>query len=174
MTRPIESPRHIASLATLPTDSYGRTCNHRTTDKRPIMDEQIHHFLNTLIPRPLYFLLAQFSNFIYRTFLGLYNDPTSWKSTLLPPLIALVTGYLALLTAFRTLRSTIALIWFSIKWGAIVGIGLAVYSWWVGESGAIHSAGQPGATGGAAGGILGAVIDGAARGTSVAFTIPFL
>lgn len=102
-----------------------------------------HDVLSNLIPPPLFRILAGFSNLIYRLVLGASNDPTSWTSTLLPPLIALVFAYVSLLIAYRTIRSTVLLVWWGIKWGAIIGVGIALWAWWTGQEDAIRSVGQP-------------------------------
>lgn len=69
-------------------------------------------------------------------------SPSSWYSTLLPPLIALGMAYISLVLAYRTVRSTILVVWWGIKWGAILGAGIALWAWWVGEGDAIQSQGQ--------------------------------
>ncbi|KDN43103.1 hypothetical protein K437DRAFT_154960 [Tilletiaria anomala UBC 951] len=125
------------------------------------MDDLVHQLLDAFIPRPVFYILARFSNLIYRLFFGLYNDPTSWKSTLLPPLIALLAGYLALLTVYRTVQSTARLVWWSVKWGVILGAVFGGYAWWTSEAGTINSTGQP-SSGFWSG--VGSVANGAARG----------
>ncbi|CAO1628209.1 unnamed protein product [Sympodiomycopsis kandeliae] len=102
----------------------------------------LHSTLSYIIPAQIFYPLAKFSNLCYQVILGVSNDPSSWSSTLLPPLIALVAGYIALLIAYRTLRSTIALIFWSIKWGIIIGVLLAGYSIYTGRADAIHSIGR--------------------------------
>lgn len=106
------------------------------------MADLVSELLSRIIPPPLFRILAGFSNLIYRLVLGASNDPTSWTSTLLPPLIALLAAYFSLLIAYRTVRSTVLLVWWGIKWGAIIGVGLAVWAWWTGQEDAIRSVGQ--------------------------------
>lgn len=74
-------------------------------------------------------------------------SPSSWYSTLLPPLIALGMAYISLVLAYRTVRSTILVVWWGMKWGAILGAGIALWAWWVGEGDAIQSQGQVPASG---------------------------
>lgn len=91
----------------------------------------------------LFSLLARFSNLVYRLLARTSNDPDSWTSTLLPPLVALLAAYLSLVVAYRTLRSTVRLVWFGIKWGTILGIAMALWAWWLGEGSAVQSEGVP-------------------------------
>ncbi|CAO1617724.1 unnamed protein product [Parajaminaea phylloscopi] len=107
----------------------------------------LSNLLAGLIPAPLFTILAGFSNLIYRLILGVSNDPSSWTSTLLPPLVALLAAYFALVLAYRTVRSTILVVWWGLKWGAIIGAGVALWAWWVGEGDAVRSPGEvPGST----------------------------
>ncbi len=57
--------------------------------------------------------------------------------------MALFTFYMAALMVYRTVRSTIALVWWSVKWGAVCALLLALWAWWAGETDAIHSTGEP-------------------------------
>ncbi|PWY99022.1 hypothetical protein BCV70DRAFT_177744, partial [Testicularia cyperi] len=100
----------------------------------------LHDLLSDVIPYPIFRILAGFSNLIYRL-LGTANDPTSWSSTLLPPLITFFLAYFALVTAYRTMRNMIALAWFGIKWGAIIGGLIAVWAWWTENTDAVSSTG---------------------------------
>lgn len=57
-------------------------------------------------------------------------------------MIALFAAYLSLLMAYRTLRSTVLLVWWGIKWGAIIGAGVALWAWWTGNQDAVTSVGE--------------------------------
>lgn len=70
-------------------------------------------------------------------------SPSSWTSTLLPPLVVLITIYFSLLIAYRTLRSTVLLAIWAVKWGLILSVIVGVYAWWTGEHEAIKSMGTP-------------------------------
>lgn len=100
----------------------------------------LHDLLSDVIPYPIFRILAGFSNLIYRM-LGTANDPSSWASTLLPPLITFFLAYFALVTVYRTVRSMLSLAWFGIKWGAIIGGLIAIWAWWTDNTDAIHSTG---------------------------------
>ncbi len=100
----------------------------------------LHNLLSEVVPYPVFQVLAGFSNLIYRL-LGSSNDPSSWTSTLLPPLITFFLAYFALVTAYRTVRSMISLAWFGIKWGAIIGALIAIWAWWTDNTDAINSTG---------------------------------
>ncbi|SPO23996.1 uncharacterized protein UTRI_03463_B [Ustilago trichophora] len=100
----------------------------------------IHDLLSEVIPYPVFRILASFSNLIY-SLLGTANNPASWTSTLLPPLITFFLAYFALVTAYRTVRSMLYLAWFGIKWGAIIGGLIAIWAWWTDNTDAINSTG---------------------------------
>ncbi|KAJ1036553.1 hypothetical protein NDA13_000085 [Ustilago tritici] len=100
----------------------------------------IHDLLSDFIPYPLFRILAGFSNLIYRL-LGSSNDPSSWSSTLLPPLVTLCLAYFALLAAYRTARNMLSLAWFGMKWGAIIGGAIALWAWWTENGDAVNSTG---------------------------------
>nr|CDI55522.1 putative protein [Melanopsichium pennsylvanicum 4] len=106
-----------------------------------------HDLLSEIIPYPVFRILAGFSNLIY-SLLGTANNPASWSSTLLPPLITFFLAYFALVTAYRTVRSMLSLAWFGIKWGAIIGGLIAIWAWWTGNMDAINSTGIAPDTGG--------------------------
>ncbi|KAN0065459.1 hypothetical protein ACQY0O_001295 [Thecaphora frezii] len=101
----------------------------------------LHDLLSSVIPYPIFRIIAAFSNLIYNL-LGSSNDPTSWTSTLLPPLLTFFLAYTALVIAYRTVRNTIALAWWGIKWGAIIGAVMAIWAWWTDNTDALHSVGQ--------------------------------
>ena len=108
----------------------------------------IHDLLSDIIPYPVFRVFAGFSNLIY-SLLGIANNPASWTSTLLPPLITFFLAYFALVTAYRTVRSMLSLAWFGIKWGAIIGGLIAIWAWWTDNTDAINSTGTvPGRAGG--------------------------
>lgn len=100
----------------------------------------IHNFLSEIVPYPVFRVLAGFSNLIY-SLLGSANNPASWSSTLLPPLITFFLAYFALVTAYRTVRSMLSVAWFGIKWGAIIGALIAIWAWWTDNTDAINSTG---------------------------------
>lgn len=100
----------------------------------------LHDLLSDVVPYPVFRVLAGFSNLIY-TLLGTANDPTSWSSTLLPPLITFCLAYFAFVTAYRTVKSMLSLAWFGIKWGAILGGLIAIWAWWTENTGAVNSTG---------------------------------
>ncbi|EST09175.1 hypothetical protein PSEUBRA_001124 [Kalmanozyma brasiliensis GHG001] len=100
----------------------------------------IHNLLSEIVPYPVFRVLAGFSNLIY-SLLGSSNNPSSWASTLLPPLITFFLAYFALVTAYRTVRSMLAVAWFGIKWGAIIGALIAIWAWWTDNTDAINSTG---------------------------------
>ncbi|EPQ30731.1 uncharacterized protein PFL1_01632 [Pseudozyma flocculosa PF-1] len=101
----------------------------------------VHDLLSSVIPYPVFRILAGFSNLIY-SLLGSSNNPASWTSTLLPPLLTFFLAYTALVIAYRTVRNAISLAWWGIKWGAIIGGLIAVWAWWTDNTGAINSVGQ--------------------------------
>lgn len=100
----------------------------------------LHDLLSDVVPYPVFRVLAAFSNLIY-TVLGMANDPTSWSSTLLPPLMTFLLGYFAFVTAYRTVRSMISLAWWGVKWGAILGGLIAIWAWWTENTAAANSTG---------------------------------
>lgn len=87
----------------------------------------------SMVGQPLYYLLGVFSNLVYSTFLGVYNDPSSWKTTLLPPLATLLAMYFAVRMVSSTVRSSARMAWFAIKWSVLLFAALAVYSILAGE-----------------------------------------
>lgn len=115
----------------------------RSTMENPssFVQERMHDILSSFIPPPVFSVLAGFSNLVYHL-LGTANDPSSWSSTLLPPLATLIAGYVALLIAYRTIQNTIRLVWWGIKWGAIIGAVIAIWAWWTGQADAINSTGS--------------------------------
>ncbi|KAJ7078888.1 hypothetical protein B0H15DRAFT_914524 [Mycena belliarum] len=95
-------------------------------------------YLSDSLPAPIYsFLLTLLSHSLalctalYSLFLSLLSThPLQWDAqTVLPPLIALLTSYLALVSLYRTtswmFRTSL---WF-VKWGTIVGGLVAASSW---------------------------------------------
>lgn len=105
------------------------------------ISDAVHDLLSNMIPYPIFRILAGFSNLIYHL-IGSSNDPTSWTSTLLPPLVTFFLAYFALVIAYRTVRSMVALVWWGVKWGAIIGALIAVWAWWTENGDAINSVGQ--------------------------------
>ncbi|PWN47451.1 hypothetical protein IE53DRAFT_390424 [Violaceomyces palustris] len=100
-----------------------------------------HDLLSAIIPDPIFRILAGFSNLIYRL-VGSSNDPTSWTSTLLPPLVTFLAAYVSLVIVYRSVRNMLLLVWWGIKWGAILGCALALWAWWTDNTDAIHSVGD--------------------------------
>ncbi|KAJ6558548.1 hypothetical protein DFH09DRAFT_533760 [Mycena vulgaris] len=95
-------------------------------------------YLSENLPAPVYsFLITLLSHSLalctalYAVFLSLMSThPLQWDAqTVLPPLIALLTSYLAIVSLYRTtswmFRTSL---WF-IKWGTIVGGLVAASSW---------------------------------------------
>ncbi|KAJ7497105.1 hypothetical protein FB451DRAFT_1120299 [Mycena latifolia] len=95
-------------------------------------------YLSDNLPAPVYsFLITLLSHLLalctafYALFLSLLSThPLQWDAqTVLPPLIALLTSYLAIVSLYRTtswmFRTSL---WF-MKWGTIVGGLVAVSSW---------------------------------------------
>ncbi|KAJ7287372.1 hypothetical protein C8J57DRAFT_1495823 [Mycena rebaudengoi] len=95
-------------------------------------------YLSETLPPPIYSFLLTFLSHslalgtaIYALFLSLLSThPLQWDAqTVLPPLIALLTSYLAIISLYRTtswmLRTSL---WF-MKWGTLAGALIAASSW---------------------------------------------
>ncbi|KAE8212738.1 hypothetical protein CF327_g3645 [Tilletia walkeri] len=110
----------------------------------------IESLLETLIPAPIIDVLSALGRFVYAIVFSRNIDPESWTATLVPPLISLLLAYASLVVAYRTVRNTFSLALFGVKYGALIGALIAIYSWWSGEADGVR--GLAGALGGAAGG----------------------
>ncbi|KAJ6603118.1 hypothetical protein B0H10DRAFT_2079423 [Mycena sp. CBHHK59/15] len=104
----------------------------------PAFLDPLLSYLSDNLPPPVYsFLLTLLSHLLaictalYALFLSLLSThPLQWDAqTVLPPLIALLTSYLAIVSLYRTtswmFRTSL---WF-MKWGTIVGAIIAASSW---------------------------------------------
>ncbi|KAJ7188491.1 hypothetical protein C8R46DRAFT_22421 [Mycena filopes] len=95
-------------------------------------------YLSDSLPGPVYsFIITLLSHLLalctalYALFLSLLSThPLQWDAqTVLPPLIALLTSYLAIVSLYRTTSWMFRMsLWF-IKWGTIVGAIVAASSW---------------------------------------------
>ncbi|KAK0523094.1 hypothetical protein OC835_006366 [Tilletia horrida] len=94
----------------------------------------IEYLLETVLPRPVIDVLFALGRFVYVVLFSRSLDPDSWTASLLAPLITLLIAYASLVVAYRTMRNTFQLAWFGVKYGALIGGMIAIYSWWVGEA----------------------------------------
>ncbi|KAF9467280.1 hypothetical protein BDZ94DRAFT_1287709 [Collybia nuda] len=101
-------------------------------------------YLADRLPSPLYsFLINVLSHFLalftslFTLITSLLSTSTStWDAqTLLPPLISIFAAYLALLSLYRTTSWMIRTIIFFMKWGAMLGVFMALVGWVIGNSG---------------------------------------
>ncbi|KAJ7668413.1 hypothetical protein DFH06DRAFT_1321668 [Mycena polygramma] len=104
----------------------------------PAFLDPILVYLSETLPAPVYtFIITLLSHLLalctafYALFLSLLSThPLQWDAqTVLPPLIALLTSYLAIVSLYRTtswmFRTSL---WF-IKWGTVIGAIVAASSW---------------------------------------------
>ncbi|CAD6983231.1 unnamed protein product [Tilletia controversa] len=118
----------------------------------------IESALETLVPAPVVDVLSALGRFVYAAVFSRSIDPNSWTASLVPPLISLLLAYASLVIAYRTVRNTFSLALFGVKYGALIGALIAIYSWWSGDSDAAGGlAGIVGGALGGAGGVAGGV-----------------
>ncbi|KAJ6497869.1 hypothetical protein C8R45DRAFT_984507 [Mycena sanguinolenta] len=104
----------------------------------PAFLDPLLNYLSDNLPGPVYsFLITLFSHFLalctalYALLLSLLSThPLQWDAqTVLPPLIALLTSYLAIISLYRTTSWMFRTgLWF-MKWGTLVGGTVAAFSW---------------------------------------------
>jgi hypothetical protein len=105
-----------------------------------------HQYIRTVIPQQLYDTLLDFltnaSSFVTSLSALLLpiitTHPSEWDpQIILPPLITLLSAYLALISIYRTTTWMIRTSIFFIKWGAILAVIVACAGWVVGNTNSI-------------------------------------
>ncbi|KAJ7209571.1 hypothetical protein GGX14DRAFT_452023 [Mycena pura] len=95
-------------------------------------------YLSNSLPAPVYSFLITFLSHLlalgtafYSLFVSILSThPLQWDAqTVLPPLIALLTSYLAIVSLYRTTSWMFRTSLFFIKWGSILGGLVAAVSW---------------------------------------------
>ncbi|KAF7315346.1 hypothetical protein MIND_00049200 [Mycena indigotica] len=103
----------------------------------PAFLDPLLSFLSDQLPAPVYSLLLNIlSHFLalgsalYTLLVGLLSThPLQWDAQIvLPPLIALLTAYLALLSVYRTTAWMFRMSFFFVKWGTLFGGAIALAS----------------------------------------------
>ncbi|THV06800.1 hypothetical protein K435DRAFT_743408, partial [Dendrothele bispora CBS 962.96] len=98
-------------------------------------------YLSDVLPGPAYSLLVSFLSHAIALVSALYSlwstlfstNPAQWDAQLvLPPLIALLSAYLALLSLYRTTSFMLRTSFWFIKWGTIFGSLAALWAWSMG------------------------------------------
>lgn len=100
-----------------------------------------------MVAQPLLYLFSMIRNMVTATFWALYNDPTSWKTTLAPPVITLVAVYVAIRMVCSTLRSSLGVAWWMIKYTALLAAAIAVVAVLTGHADRAVGSGQPASRG---------------------------
>ncbi|KAF7321500.1 hypothetical protein MKEN_00670800 [Mycena kentingensis (nom. inval.)] len=104
----------------------------------PAFLDPLLSYLSDVLPHPAYsFLLSILSHVLalasalYTLLVSLLSThPLQWDAqTVLPPLIALLTSYLAILSVYRTTTWMFRTSFFFLKWGTIFGSFIALASW---------------------------------------------
>jgi len=90
--------------------------------------------LETILPQPIVEIIVAVGRFVYAVLFSRSLDPDSWTAALIAPLVTLLLAYASLVVAFRTVRNTFQLAWFGVKYGALIGAVIAIYSWYVGDA----------------------------------------
>jgi len=134
----------------------------------PFLDPLLD-YLEEKVPPPFFGILMNTLSHILAILSALFSliqtiwdsSPSEWNAqTILPPLIALFTAYLALVSAWRTTSWMLRTgIWFA-KWGTIISFLAAAAGWSMGNGGNNDGLGALGGLMGGAGGILGSLLAG--------------
>ncbi|KAF5370696.1 hypothetical protein D9758_002079 [Tetrapyrgos nigripes] len=119
-------------------------------DLLPEFFDPLLSYLSDVLPGPAYSLLISFLSHVLAIISALFSlwssllstSPAQWDTQMvLPPLIALLSAYLALYSLYRTttfmLRTSL---WF-IKWGTILASLAAMSAWFMGGGNAVANGG---------------------------------
>ncbi|KAJ7594730.1 hypothetical protein C8J56DRAFT_778858 [Mycena floridula] len=103
----------------------------------------ILEFIESNIPRPVYSVLISFlshalalSTALLSLIMALLSThPLQWDAqTVLPPVIALLSAYLALVSLYRTATWTLRVGFWFMKWGTVLGALIAGAAWIMGTA----------------------------------------
>jgi len=103
--------------------------------------DPVLEFLSVNLPSPLYVLLLKVLSHSLGAIAALINlcgsllstSPSNWNAqTLLPPIITILAAYLALASLYRTTSWLIRLIFWFMKWGALLGIFMGGFGYLTG------------------------------------------
>ncbi|KAF7298169.1 hypothetical protein HMN09_01038700 [Mycena chlorophos] len=128
----------------------------------PAFLDPLLEYLADQLPSPLYSFLINLLSHLLALAFAVYSlvaallstHPLQWDAqTVLPPLIALLTSYLAVLSLYRTTAWMFRTSFFFVKWGTILGGFIALASWLLAQQDANGLAGR-----GMVGGIGGLVL----------------
>jgi hypothetical protein len=92
------------------------------TNEINYLSAHVQQLLAVILPQPVVTILAAISDALYRAVLGQPNDPPTYTSTLAPPAILIGVTYLAILLVYKSVRSFIGMLIFSLKWAVILGV----------------------------------------------------
>ncbi|KAL0581835.1 hypothetical protein V5O48_000203 [Marasmius crinis-equi] len=118
----------------------------------PLLD-----YLSDTLPRPVYSFIISFASHFLAfisaslTLFGalLQTDPSQWSvQTILPPLIAFLTAYFALVSIYRTTSWMVRTSFWFIKWGTILGVLAGGAGWMMGRGNAVGAPGVASVLGG--------------------------
>lgn len=96
-----------------------------------------------IVAQPLLYLLSMARDMVTATFWALHNDPASWKTTLAPPVITLVAIYVAIRMVSSTVRSSLSMAWWTLKWTTLLAAAIAVGAVLTGHADKVLGPGQP-------------------------------
>lgn len=86
------------------------------------LSAHVQQILAVVLPQPVVTILAAISDGLYRAVLGQPNNPPTYTSTLAPPAILIGVTYLAILLIYKSVRSFVGMLIFSLKWAVILGV----------------------------------------------------
>lgn len=116
-----------------------------------VMNNPLLEHIQSVLPPQLYSVLV---SFLSHSIALVSTKPWEWDlQSILPPLIGLLSAYLALVSLYRTTTWMIRTSWWFIKWGTTIAVLIAVVGWIVGT---VNSIGFPqsGNTASTFGGVL--------------------
>ncbi|KAJ8077026.1 hypothetical protein PM082_001449 [Marasmius tenuissimus] len=117
----------------------------------PVFLDPLLDYLQDNLPRPVYSFIITFASHCLAVVSAsltlisalLRTDPSQWNAqTILPPLIAFLAAYFALLSLYRTTSWMVRTSFWFIKWGTILGILFGGTSWIMAGGG--NAVGAPG------------------------------
>ncbi|UZJ54804.1 hypothetical protein CBS101457_004124 [Exobasidium rhododendri] len=97
------------------------------------MSEQVQQLLALVLPEPFVTILASVSDLIYRLVLGQHNEPATYTSTLVPPVLLLLVTYLSVMLVYRSIRSFFSFLLFSVKWFAVLAAIMFIVAYSLGN-----------------------------------------
>lgn len=110
----------------------------------PAVFDPFLEYLSTALPPPLYFFII---NVLSHTFAAvttiarlstslLSTTPSDWNAqALLPPIITILTAYLALASIYRTTTWALRLGFWFLKWGTLISVIMAGAGYFMGNAG---------------------------------------